>query len=99
LNYFLSSEIYVLYPYIYLNSCHNRGNILVYLYYLLRDCFFKYVIVGNIEERIRMTGSRRGRRKQLLYDLKEERRYWKLKEKAPNPNLWGTRFGRGYEHA
>jgi hypothetical protein len=39
-----------------------------------------------------MTGRRGRRRKQLLYDLKEKRRYWKLKEEA----LDGTRFGRGY---
>jgi hypothetical protein len=40
---------------------------------------------------------RRGRRrKQLLDDLKEKRRYWKLKEKALLRTLWRTRFGRGY---
>jgi hypothetical protein len=40
------------------------------------------VIEGKLERRIEMMG-RRGRRcKQLLDDLKEKRRYWKLKEKA-----------------
>jgi hypothetical protein len=40
------------------------------------------VIEGKLEGRIEMTG-RRGRRcKQLLDDLKEKRRYWKLKEEA-----------------
>jgi hypothetical protein len=40
---------------------------------------------------------RRGRRrKQLLDDLKEKRRYWKLKEEAPDHTVWRTRFGRGY---
>ena len=35
-----------------------------------------------------MTG-RHGRRvKQLLYDLKEKRGYWKLKEEAPDYILW-----------
>jgi hypothetical protein len=43
-----------------------------------------------------MTG-RRGRRcKQLLDDLKEKRRYWKLKEEALDRTLWRTRFGRDY---
>jgi hypothetical protein len=42
-----------------------------------------------------MTG-RRGRRKQLLDDLKEKRRYWKLKEEALDRFLWRNRFGRGY---
>jgi hypothetical protein len=38
-----------------------------------------------------------GRRcKQLLDDLKEKRRYWKLKEGALDRTLWRTRFGRGY---
>jgi hypothetical protein len=31
----------------------------------------------------------------LLDDLKEKRRYWKLKE-ALDRTLWRTRFGRGY---
>jgi hypothetical protein len=44
-----------------------------------------------------MTG-RRGRRcKQLLDDLKEKRRYWKLKEEALDRTFWRSRFGRGYE--
>jgi hypothetical protein len=29
-------------------------------------------------------------------DLKEKRRYWKLKEEALDRTLWRTRFGRGY---
>jgi hypothetical protein len=33
------------------------------------------------------------RRKQLLDDLKEKRRYWKLKEEALDRTLWRTRFG------
>jgi hypothetical protein len=35
-------------------------------------------------------------RNQLLDDLKEMRRYWKLKEEALDRTLWRTRFGRGY---
>jgi hypothetical protein len=44
-----------------------------------------------------MTGRRGRRRKQLLDGLKENRRYWKLKEEAPDPTQWRTRFGRRYE--
>jgi hypothetical protein len=40
------------------------------------------VIEGKLEGRIEMTGRRGRRRKQLLDDLKEKRRYWKLKEEA-----------------
>jgi hypothetical protein len=43
-----------------------------------------------------MTGIRGRRRKQLLNDLKEKRRYWKLKEEALDRTLLRTRFGRGY---
>jgi len=45
-----------------------------------------------------MTG-RRGRwRKQLLDDLKDRRRYCKLKEEALDRALCRTRFGKGIEH-
>jgi hypothetical protein len=43
-----------------------------------------------------MTGRRGRRSKQLLDDLKEKRRYWKLKEEALDRTLWRTRYGRGY---
>jgi len=42
-----------------------------------------------------MMGSRGRRRKQLLHDLKEKRRYRKLKVEALDRTLWRTRFGRG----
>jgi hypothetical protein len=61
---------------------------------LRRNCLLKHVIEGKLEERIEMTGRRGRRRKQLLDDLKEKRRYWKLK--ALDRTLWRTRFGRGY---
>jgi hypothetical protein len=63
---------------------------------LRRNCLLKHVTGGKLEGRIEMTG-RRGRiRKQLLDDLKEKKRYWKLKEEALDRTLWRTRFGRGY---
>jgi hypothetical protein len=43
-----------------------------------------------------MTGRRGRRRKQLLDDLKEKRRYWKLKEEALDCTVWRIRFVRGY---
>jgi hypothetical protein len=54
------------------------------------------VIEGKLEEKIEMEGRRGRRRKQLLDDLNEKRRYWKLKEEALDHTLWRTRFGRGY---
>jgi hypothetical protein len=47
---------------------------------LRRNCLLKYVIEGKVEERIEMTERRGRRRKQLLDDLKEKRKYLKLKE-------------------
>jgi hypothetical protein len=54
------------------------------------------VIEGKLEGRIEMTVRQGRRHKQLLDDLKEKRRYWKLKEEALYCTLWRTRFGRGY---
>jgi hypothetical protein len=54
------------------------------------------VIEGKLEGRIEVTGRRGRRRKQLLDDLKDKRRYWKLKEEALDRTVWRTHFGRGY---
>jgi hypothetical protein len=43
-----------------------------------------------------MMGRHGKRSKQLLDDLREKRRYLKLKEEALDHTLWRTRFGRGY---
>jgi hypothetical protein len=63
---------------------------------LRRNCFLKHVIKGKLEGMIEMIGRRGRRRKQLLDELKEKRRYWKLKEEALDRTMWRTRFGRGY---
>jgi hypothetical protein len=63
---------------------------------LRRNCLLKHVIEGKLEGRIEMTERRGTRRKQLLDDLKEKRKYWKLKEEALDSTLWRTRCGRGY---
>ena len=62
---------------------------------LHRICLLKHVTEGKIEGRIEVTGRRGRRRKQLLNDLKEARRYWKLKEEAQDCTPWRTQFGRG----
>jgi hypothetical protein len=59
---------------------------------LRRNCLLRYIIEGKIRG-IRRRGRRR---KQLLDDLKEARRYWKLKEEAQDRTLWRTQFGRDY---
>jgi hypothetical protein len=62
---------------------------------LCRNCLLKHVIEGMTEVRTDVMGRRR-RCKQLLDDLKETRRYWKLKEEALNRIMWRTGFGRDY---
>jgi hypothetical protein len=57
---------------------------------LRRNCLVKHVIEGKLEGRIEMTGRRGRRRKQLLDDLKERRRYWKVKEEALDRTIWRT---------
>jgi hypothetical protein len=49
---------------------------------LRRNCLLKHAIEGKLEGRIEIMGKRGRRHKQLLDDLKEKRRYWKLKEGA-----------------
>jgi hypothetical protein len=63
---------------------------------LRRNWFLKHVIEEKLVGRLKMAGRRGKRNKQLLDDLKEKRRYWKLKEEALDRTLWRTRFGTGY---
>jgi hypothetical protein len=56
------------------------------------NCLLKHVIEGMLEGRTEMMGRRGRRRKQLLDDLKEKKRYWKLKEEALDRTLSRTRF-------
>jgi len=48
------------------------------------------------EVRIDVVERRARRREQLLDDLKETRRYWKLKKEALYCTLLRTQLGRGY---
>jgi len=57
--------------------------------------FLKHPVEGRIEGKIEERGTRGRRRKQLLDDLKEEGRYWKLKQEALYRTLWRIRFGSG----
>jgi hypothetical protein len=65
---------------------------------LRRNRLLKHVIEGKLEGRIKIMGRQGRRRKQLLDDVKENRRYWKLKEEALDGTVWITHFGRGYGH-
>ena len=48
------------------------------------------------DRRIEVKGGRGKRDKQLLGDLKEMKRYFKLQQKAADRTVLGTRFCRGY---
>ena len=58
-----------------------------------RNCFIKHVIDGLVEE----TGRQGRRNKQLLNNLKETTRYWKLKEEALDRTMWGTHVGKAVD--
>ena len=49
---------------------------------LRRKFLLKHIIIGKIEEKVQVTGIQRGRRKQLLYHLKETSGYWKVGKKS-----------------
>jgi hypothetical protein len=60
---------------------------------LCRNCLLKHVIGGKVDGRTKVTGRRGIRRKQLLYDLKETRGCWKLKEEALEEFALGKTVG------
>jgi hypothetical protein len=62
-------------------------------HFVLKCCLLKHVIEGKIEEKMRR---RVIRSKQLLYELKGTRRYWKFKVETVDNSLWRYHFGRRY---
>jgi len=53
----------------------------------------KYGLLKHvIEEKTERTGRRERRRKQLLDNLKEKRKYWNLKEGLIDRTVWRTRL-------
>jgi len=63
---------------------------------LRRNRLLQHVIEGKIKGGIEVTGRRGRRRRKLLYDFKERRRYSYLKEEALDRTMWTARFGRGF---
>jgi hypothetical protein len=63
---------------------------------LRRNCLLPRVNEGKIQRRIEVTGRQGRRRRKLLDDLKERRRYSHLKEEALDRTMWRARFGRGF---
>jgi hypothetical protein len=52
------------------------------------------MLVNKDRGKDRRKGRRGRRRKQILDDFKETKRYWKMKQDALDIPLWRTRFGR-----
>jgi hypothetical protein len=57
---------------------------------LRRKFLLKYVIEGQAEGGVEVTGRRGRRLRQLLDDLKENRGYWKSKGESLRRTLWGN---------
>jgi len=49
---------------------------------LCKNCLLERIIEGKIEGRIEVQGRRGRRNRQVLDELRETRRYWKLNEEA-----------------
>jgi hypothetical protein len=61
-----------------------------------RNCLLKEVTEGKIKGRIEVTRRRGRRRKKLLDDLGDRRRYSHLKDEVLDRIKWRNRFGRGF---
>jgi hypothetical protein len=61
-----------------------------------RNCLLQQVIEGKIKGGIEVIGRRGRRRRKLLNELKERKRYSHLKEGALDRTMWRARFGRGF---
>jgi hypothetical protein len=67
-----------------------KGSNFNWIFHILRGiCLLKHVIVGKIQR----TGQQGRKRKQVLYDLQNKRRYCKVKDGAVDRTLWRSRFG------
>ena len=63
---------------------------------LRRNCLLKQSTEGKTKGEMEVTSRQERRRKKLLDDLKDKRRYSHLKEEALDRNMWRDRFGRGF---
>jgi hypothetical protein len=63
---------------------------------LCRNCLLQKVIEGKIKGGIEVTERRGIRRRKILDDFKERKRYSHLKEEALYLTMWRAGFGRGF---
>jgi len=62
---------------------------------LRRNCLLNQITEGKIKGEIEVTRRRGRRRKKLLDDLKDRRRYSHLEEEALDRTMWRNHFERG----
>jgi hypothetical protein len=67
-----------------------------FFYIILSNCLLKRVTEEKIKGGIKVTGRQGRKRRKLLDDLKERRRYSHLKEEALDRTMWRAPFGRGF---
>jgi hypothetical protein len=65
-------------------------------YILRRNCLLQRVTEIKIQGGKEVTGRQGRKRRKLLDELKERRRYSHLKEEALDRTMWRARFGRGF---
>jgi len=63
---------------------------------LRRNCLLKQVIEGKIKGNMEVAIRRGRRRKKILDELKDRRRYCHFKEEALDRTMWRHRFGGGF---
>jgi hypothetical protein len=79
-------------------SCMKKvnGKLSGLVAFCVETAFLLQVIEGKIKGGIEVTGRRGRRRRKLLDDLKERRRYSHLKEKSLDRTMWCARLGRSF---
>ena len=74
----------------------NKGKANWIGHILRRNCLLQQVIKGKIKGEIEVIGRPEIKRRKLLEDVKEKRRYSHLKEEALDRTTWRARFGTGF---
>jgi len=64
--------------------------------FCVETAFYNGLLKERYKRGIVVTGRQGRRRRKLLDDFKERRRYSYLKEKALDRTMWRARFGRGF---
>jgi hypothetical protein len=69
------------------------------VHFLRRNCIQNHVTEGKTVGSVEVTVRQGRRRKQLLGDLKERIRYWKMKEAALDRAVWKPCVGRSCDNS